>query len=439
MINKKIFYLTICSFGIGLASTLQIANLSTILQFAGFKAHVIGYLWLIAPLTGMICQPVIGLLSDNLYTQYGRRRPLFLASTLMGFLGLLFLPFTQSSILLIALIVLLDIGANGNAQLARALILDLTRGKERVKSFSWATALAGLGAMSAGVLPWILLHFCSFAQGEAYQLPAYIRATFLTGAILYLFFSLITFFMVKERNVKKRYGSQITYKDLLPFAKIIAAMKKLPGGFWKLSYTLFFAWIAIFSLWNYLNIDIAQAILHMPPMVTDDLEKSGRYLAQANVLTSFYFSILQLSSTLFALSIPALNRRFSIKQIFTMGLMIGGFSLIIMALTSNKYFMVLLMIFYGITWATLSICPYDIFAKLISKKNYGFYMGIFNLAIVLPQIIIGLFLGVIFKYFFSSQAYHIILMAGIFLLASSLFNLKQRLRKINMRERESTH
>ena len=88
MLDKKILYLTICAFGFGLASTLQIANLSTTLQFAGFKSHLITYLWLIAPITGLICQPIIGLVSDNMHSKFGRRRPLFLLSKLMVLYGI---------------------------------------------------------------------------------------------------------------------------------------------------------------------------------------------------------------------------------------------------------------------------------------------------------------------------------------------------------------
>lgn len=432
MLDKKTIYLTICAFGFGLASTLQIANLSTILQFAGFKSHLISYLWLIAPMTGLICQPIIGILSDNMHSKYGRRRPLFLFSTVCGVCGIIFLPFTSNWLLLILLIILLDIGANGNAQLARALILDLTKGKQRTQAFSWSSALSGLGSMFGGMLPWLLINIFHFSNKPEYKqmLPLYIKYTFLIGAFLYLFFSCITLLMVKENKTKKNPNQQAVYKKLFSFGKnMVVSVKKLPLLFWDLSYILLFAWIATFSVWNYLNINIAQTIFDMPHHLSDNLEKTGSYLAQANVWTSTYMGILQLSSTLFAFLIPIINKHFSIQRIFSFGLLVGGISLIIITWTTNTHIIALLMILYGITWSTLTICPYDIFAKIIPKTNNGYYMGIINIAIVLPQILTGLFLGSIYKFAFSQQASKIILMAGLLLIIGALFSLRKQFNK----------
>ncbi|KTD19102.1 Major Facilitator Superfamily protein [Legionella jordanis] len=414
-----------------MASTLQIANLTTIFQFAGFKSHVIGYLWLIAPLAGLFGQPVIGILSDNFQSKYGRRRPLFLLSTVLGFVGLLFLPFVHGFFLLIFIMTLIDIGSNGNAQLSRALVLDLTRGNDRVRALSCSTAMAGLGAMAGGLLPCMMMYLFQ-ESGPKTQTPAYLKTTFVIGAFVYLIVCLITFAKTREKRTN-HFMRTIAFNQSFSWQDILAKVKKLPAGFWKLSYTLFFAWVAIFSIWNYLNIDIAQTILGMPSFMTDDLEQAGEYLAEANILTSFYCVILQLASMFFAFLIPFFNKYWSIKKIFTMGLTVGGISIILMAFTTNRYLMVFLMIFYGISWATLTTCPYDIFAKLISKKNHGFYMGIINVAIVFPQIVIGLLLGFLYKHCFASEAYNIILMAGIFLIMSGFLNYKlQFMRKESM-------
>ncbi|MBA2649574.1 MAG: MFS transporter [Legionella sp.] len=417
MNKNKIFYLAICAFGYGLATNLQVANLSTILQFSGFKSHFISYLWLIAPITGMIIQPIIGLLSDSMNSPYGRRRPLFLISTLLGVFSLVCLPYAHSTALIILLIILLDIGANGNAQLSRALILDTAHKSERTKAFSWSTALAGLGAMSAGALPWILIHVFHFSSAAEVKtdLPLYVNYTFIIGALCYLLASMVTLIMVREEEftapkTNKKIGFLHTIQGLKE------SIHSFPIEFWKLSYILFFAWMAIFAVWNYLNLDIAQTVFGMPVKLTDNLEKSSGYLNHANVLSSNYFGLLQLSSTLFALMIPSLNRVFEINKLFAIGLGLGGLSLVGIAFTANTSLIAILIIFYGIGWATLSTCPYTIFGDMIPEKNIGYNMGIFNILIVFPQIVIGLTLGTIYKYLFINNASMVILMAGFFLL-----------------------
>lgn len=420
--NKKIFYLSSCAFGFSLAGTLQITYLSTILQFAGFKPNLINYIWMAPPLTGLICQPIIGVLSDNISTRWGQRRPLFLFSTLFGVLGLIFLPFIHNLLLVLILIIFLDIGTNGNAQLSRALIFDVTKGKQRVKALSWSSALSGLGAVLSCALPWLLINLFHFStkSGVGGTLPFYIQFIFPLSAGFYLFFSLITLIKVKEQPLHTKNES----KRFIPTLKaIFFSSKKLSRLFWKLTYILFFSWFAVFTVWNYLNITLAQTIFHMPVEWGNHLEKSAPYISEANVWTAGYFGVMQLTSTLFSFFIPRIERYISTSLLFTIGLFIGGLSLIFISLITDKFWISFFMILYGLFWATLQICPYAIFAKIIPRKNNAFYLGIFNIAVVVPQLIAGLFLGNIYKYIFNGQAKNIILMAGSFLLVSVFFSI----------------
>ncbi|KTD30583.1 MFS transporter [Legionella maceachernii] len=424
MIDKKIFWLTLSSFSFGLVNTLQIAHLSPILQFVGFKSDKIAYLWLIAPLTGLIFQPIIGYLSDNIQSRFGRRRPLFLLSTMMGFSGLTGLPFASKGYLLIALIIFLDIGCNGNAQLARIMILDLYKGKARTKAFSWSSALYGLGAMCGGILPWLITHFVHSSNEVLFsKSPLYIQLTFLLGAFIYLLFSAITLIMVKEKPIIGKHFLKPSSKNFLLKKESIFSLKKLSPLFWRLSLILFFAWVAIFAVWNYLNIHIAQTAFNMPIEFTDKLEISRNYLTNANILTAVYFGVLQLSSTGFAFAIPYLSEWVTIKNILGIGLLVGSVSLLLIALVSNQYIIGIFMIFFGASWAVLSICPYELFAKIIPKGRNGFYMGVVNLPIVFPQIITGLILGVLYKSFFALQAYKIIFLASFSIFISAVFTL----------------
>lgn len=427
--HRHIFYLTVCVFGISMSTILQIAHLSIILQFAGFGSHVISYFWLIPPLIGLFIQPILGLISDNVHTRFGNRKPILVISTLLGVVSVIFLPLAHDTLLIIFLIILFNIGINGGALIVCIFIFETIREEERTLAFSWATALGGLGAATAGILPWAVTIKLNLTNQPALNgaLPRPIYYSFIIGAICYVLSSLITLVMIKEKNRDKMEPSDISFSTLVLFWKSLClSFNKFPSAFWKLSHTLFFSWAAIFAIWNYLNISIAQTVFHMPIDITDNIQLSAPYLARANLWTSNYFGIMYITSTLFALVIPYINNFISINRIFTLGLSIGSLALTCIAFSTNNLLTFILMGFFGISWATITTCPFAIFSRMLPEtSNKGYYLGLFNSVIVIPQIITGLFLGYIYKYLFFKNAAYVVMFAGICLFISVFLSVKE--------------
>jgi maltose/moltooligosaccharide transporter len=404
-----------------MATNLQIAHLSIILQFSGFESYIISYFWLIPPLIGLFIQPILGLISDNVRTRFGNRKPIFFISTLLGVVSVIYLPLAHDTLFIIFLIILLNIGINGSGQIARILILETIKEEDQTLAFSWATALGGLGAATAGILPWVVASIPNFSNQSAINgvLPRHIYFSFIIGAVCYLLTSLITLVMVKEKNRDMTEPIEVSNSTSLLLWKFIClSFKRFPAEFWKLSYVLFFAWTAMFAIWNYLHISIAQNLFHMPIHITDNIQLSAPYLAQANLWTSNYFGIMYITSTFVAFIIPYINNFITINRIFILGLGIGGLALTFIAFSTNNLLTIILMGLFGISWATITTCPYTIFSGMLPTSNKGYYMGIFNIIIVIPQIITGLFLGYIYKYLFFKNAAYVVIFAGICLFIS---------------------
>lgn len=427
MIDRENLYLTACAFGLGLSGALEVANLSTILQLSGIKAHLISYLWLIAASIGFFTQLTVGILSDNLYTRFGQKRPLFVFCTLACFIGILGLPFARTTFYLIVFILLLNLGLNGNLQLLHLLILDLKEAKAKTKAFIWLGGLSGLGAMTGGLLPWLFVNVFHFPRKiTQHILPDYLYLTFVIGAILFFLSSLITFLTIKESIGQQVVLKKIKVKEIILLGKTLCYSLWNFPKFLGISYSLLFAWGAVFSFCTYLSIFIAQLIYHMPSTLVDDYQAIQVYLTKANVLASNYVSLFQTSSLCFSFLILYLNKHYTIQQIFTVSLLAGGLSFILMTLFANPYIMSIFIIIYGATWASLAICPFAIFAQVVPKENKGFHFGLLNTMTVIPQVIMGLCVGKIYKYVFLNHASYIMIMAGFGFLASAYFSFREQ-------------
>ncbi len=417
----KIINIVICSFGFSFASTMQFANLSTILQFMGFHDQYLSLIWLIAPLTGIISQPIIGIISDNLETSYGKRLPIFFTSSLLATVALLVLPFYNSVLFVISMILFLEIGTNGNNQLQKVLILELLPKKQHTLAFSLSTAISGIGALLAAIIPFILVKIFNITNLVTHNHlpPPSLQYGFTISAIIYFCFCLWTIIGTKEKNKKFEKKKQ-TLIMLFHFNNIL---KRLPRVFWEISIIQFFTWIAVFTVWNYLTLAIAQNIFHLPIHESNNLEVAKSYLSIAILWAGIYYGAFQISSTLFSLFIPILNRFFSMFVIYFISLFIGGISLLFIVVIHNPYIMIVPMLFYGFVWGAVLTCPYDIISNSIPDNYSGLYMGIFNLTVTIPQIVAGLFLGYLLSKVFYDQAINLILIAGICLLLSALIIL----------------
>jgi len=435
--SLQLVYLAICSFGIQFASSLQMANTSSVYKFLGVESSSLPYLWLAAPIAGLIMQPLIGQMSDDTLTRYGKRRPYLLTWGIITCLGFCLLPLVDSIQFAVILFWLIGFSINACMEALRALTGDIVPNLQKTQAFSWQTILAGIGAGFAAILPWLLephvAHWHSFFTFT--KIPFSIQAAFLLGGILLLSSIIWTCQSVKEKRpthqelLKKQKESKQTntVRRLFNFAhQIITNLNHLPKIIKDFIGIQIFTWVSLFCLWLFFSLALAQHVYGLP--IGADIIHNPEYkniMTKSAVKTDFYFSIYQFTSVIYAIALPKLTQIIKTKLLYGFSLLIGAISLISITFCYHNFAMIMAMFGIGIMWGGITVLPYAMVSAEVPRSKMGIYLGIFNITITLPQILVGVIIGPIFIHIFHRHAIYVILIAGISMLIASLMTLSQ--------------
>ena len=413
--------------GIQMGFALQNANASRILSVFGADVHQLGWFWLVAPITGLIVQPLIGHYSDLTWTKLGRRRPYFLAGAILAAVGLVLMPRADLFIAFLpalwvgaGMLMIMDASFNVAMEPFRALVADNLNSKQRTFGFSIQTVLIGIGAVVGSWLPWVLTNWMGIS-GESPEgsIPMNVILSFSLGAIILVGSILITVFTTKEYSpgeMEKFDKEKTTKEGGLVFSLIFSDFMKMPKTMQQLSYVQFFSWFGLFGMWVYTTPAIAHHIYGLPLSDT----KSDIFNEASNWV-GILFGIYNAISALYAFALPKISMRIGRKKTHTLSLIIGGLSLLSIYIMPNQYWLILPMIGVGIAWGSILAMPYAILAGSIPAKKMGVYMGIFNFFIVLPQILNGIIGGPMIKYFYGGNPIFALVMSGVsFLIAAYL-------------------
>src|ERR1035437_3150055 len=173
-------------FGIQFGWGLQMANMSAIYEYLGARADQIPILWLAAPLTGLLVQPLIGHASDRTWGRLGRRRPYFLTVAILSSLALLLMPRCGTLWMAAGLLWILDASINISMEPFRAFVADLLPEEQRTRGFAMQSLMIGLGAVLASAMPWILTNLVHLAPDTTgLAIPATVRLAFFMGAAMF--------------------------------------------------------------------------------------------------------------------------------------------------------------------------------------------------------------------------------------------------------------
>jgi len=411
--------------GIQFGFALQNGNASRILQTFGADVEHLSLFWLAAPLTGMIVQPIIGHYSDQTWTRLGRRKPYFLTGGLLAALALVFLPnasfmaFILPPILVGAgMLMIMDASFNVAMEPFRALIADNLPDSQRGLGFSVQTFLIGIGAVAGSWLPYIFSEYFGISKtADQNHIPNNVLFSFYTGAAVLIGSLLWTIFTTKEyppeeyaafhaEEPKEEPGGLLTiFKD---FANMPQTMRQL-------GLVQFFSWFALFSMWVFSAPAIAQHIYHVAPSDTSSVK-----FADAGNWVGILFGIYNGVSAIYALFLPAIARMTSRKITHAFSLIAGGAGLLSIFFIQDPKLLIISMIGIGLAWGSILAMPYAILSGSIPAQKIGVYMGIFNFFITLPQIINGLFGGLIVKDVFGGQAIYALVLAGIFMFCAAV-------------------
>ena len=422
--------------GIQMGFALQNGNASRILTDFGANVESLSWFWLVAPLTGMIVQPIIGYWSDRTWSKFlGRRRPYFLAGTLLACTALIMLPnadkFTDIFPALIVgagFLMMMDASFNISMEPFRALVADNLPEEQNTKGFSIQTVLIGIGAVIGSFLPWILNNVFSVPNNlpDAKVQPNVIYS-FYIGAVVFFLTILWTILKTKEYSPSERAAMGITE------IKSSKSKFSIPGTMWKLGLIQFFSWFGLFCMWVYTTTALREHTYQLPPI--DGLKtilKSdpSNPIALAQLKQSedlgdwvgILFGIYNGVSALFALILPWISSRIGKPKTHMVSLLMGGTGLVLMYFMPDKNAMILPMIFIGIAWASILAMPYAMLAGAIPAERMGIFMGIFNFFITLPQIVSALFSGPIVKHVFGGNASYAILLGGFMMCIAGILN-----------------
>lgn len=413
--------------GIQMGFALQNANASRILQIFGADVHHLSWFWIVAPLTGLIVQPIIGHYSDKTWTKLGRRRPYFLTGALLASIGLVLMPnadmftaFMPAIWVGAGMLMIMDASFNVAMEPFRALVADNLRTDQRTLGFSIQTVLIGLGAVVGSWLPYVLTNFFGVSNsGADGGVPLNLLLSFIIGAIILVISVLVT--VVKTREYTPEEMAQMEDPDDIPedekssLMDIFSDFAKMPQTMRQLAWVQFFSWFGLFGMWVFSTPAIAHHIYGLP--VSDTHSETYQ---NAGDWVGVLFGVYNLISAIFAFFLPVIAARIGRKLTHVISLVIGGLGLISMYFAPNQYWLILSMVAIGISWASILAMPYAILAGSIPARKMGVYMGIFNFFIVIPQIINAFIGGPIVKYFYNENAMLALVTSGVSFLIAAL-------------------
>ncbi|WP_284464229.1 MFS transporter [Chryseobacterium sp.] len=416
--------------GIQMAFGLQNGNASRILANLGADVHELSWFWLVAPITGLIVQPIIGHMGDNTWSPLGRRKPYFLIGAVLCAIGLVLLPnaasvtqmFAANALLLaVIFLAMMDASVNIAMEPFRALVGDMLPKHQGTIGFSVQTILIGIGAVLGSYLPdWLTKLGISNEAPKGFVADNVIYS-FYVGAVLLIISILYTIITTREYSPQEfaefEEGKE-TEHEKSKFSDIFKDFATIPVQMKKLGIVQFFSWFALFTMWVFTTSALATHHMGLSPEDTH-----SKAFNDAGDLTGKLFGMYNLWAIPFAFLLTPIAKWIGKKQTHALALLCGGLGLISMYFIKDVNNLWISMIGLGFAWASILAMPYAMLIEVIPQRKMGVYMGIFNFFIVIPQIINGLFGGPIVSGVFGKQAMDYVVVGGVCMLIGALVTM----------------
>ena len=429
--------------GIQFGFALQNGNMSRIFETMGAKEDELAFLWLAAPVTGLLVQPIIGYMSDRTWSpRWGRRRPYFLVGAICASLALLVVPHVSALWMAAGMLWIMDSSINISMEPFRALVGDLLPDSQRTTGFGAQTFFIGIGAVVGSLLPVIYTRYFGVSNvAPAGQISLSLKYAFYTGGAIYFAAVLWTVLTTREYppenlaafEAEKRRTAGFWYGIRESFEGVL----HMPRTMRQLAVVQFFSWLALFSMWIYATPAITSHLYHTSD-TTSQLYNDGA--DWVNVCFAVYNGV----SALAALALPLIARATSRRFTHMLCLIAGGIGLIsiyfldsiplaeTVRITLGKGYvfrtvelaLLVPMLGVGIAWASILSVPYAMLAGALPANRMGYYMGVFNFFIVLPQMVAGVTLGFFTKQVFHSQPVLTLALGGASMIIAGLLTLR---------------
>ena len=394
----QLFNMSFGFLGIQFGWGLQLANMSAIYQRLGASSDQVPILWLAAPMTGFIVQPIIGALSDRTWGRLGRRRPYFLTGAILASIGLFVMPTSSTLWMAASLLWILDASINVSMEPFRAFVADKLPPAQRTQGFVLQSFMIGVGASIANALPLILTKL-GVAGNTASGIPLSVYYAFRIGAVVFLAAVLWTVFTTREdppenlEQWKRERAASSGLGNL--FGEIFAAIRHMPRTMWQLAIVQFVTWLGLFCMWMFFVPATAFHVFGAPdaqsPLYAQGMEWGGYMFA--------YYSI---TCFIVALALPKLAAMTSRKTVHAIALLCGAAGLFSVYVIHEPQMLIVSMVGVGIAWASILSMPYAMLSTAVPPERMGVYMGVFNFFIVLPEILSATTFGRVIRLAFGA-------------------------------------
>ncbi|MEL6123668.1 MAG: MFS transporter [Bacteroidota bacterium] len=487
----QIMNMSVGFMGIQFGFALQNANVSRIFETLGANVDDIPILWVAAPVTGLLVQPIIGYMSDRTWNRLGRRRPYFLVGAILSSIALFFMPNSPSLWLAAILLWLMDASINISMEPFRAFVGDNLPDEQRTTGFAAQVFFIGIGAVIASFMPWILSNVFGFANtAPEGVVPGSVRWSFYFGAIVFLLAVLWTVLFSKEydpdqlaayeaaeststeyspqsmnADARASYGSsQITRGALIlgigiglavwffsaaldkqlhvlsfgtmlyglllivsgllqragqyqsGFVTIMNDLQHMPETMKQLSAVQFFSWFALFSMWIYTTAAVTSGIYGSSDTTSQAYNDGADWVG-------ICFGVYNGLAIPFAFLLPVIAKRYGRKLTHIICLVAGAIGLVSIFFIAEPMLLLLSMVGIGLAWSSILSMPYAMLTGALPASKMGYYMGVFNFFIVIPQIIAAAVLGFIIGRVFDGQPIYAMIIGGISFLIAAVATL----------------
>ncbi len=462
--------------GIQFGFALQNSNVTRIFQTLGAGYDDIPLLWIAAPLTGLLIQPVIGYLSDRTWNALGRRRPYFLAGAILATLAIILMPNAPALWVAACALWLLDASLNVSMEPLRAFVADQLSSEQRPAGYAMQSFFIGIGSIVASLLPWLFAHMGMGNTAPAGEIPDTVKYSFYFGAaalfgavswtvlftreyapdvlakfddppesmraaapaprgrvaVLSLATGLALIGMVYVLRLDRQLyllAALVLCFAILQFAgvragerrtlvsDIVSALNSMPTTMRQLAVVQFFSWFSLFAMWIYTTPGVAET------QFGSSDPQSAAFNEGANWV-GVLFAAYNAFSALAAVIIPFMTRRLGIRVAHLVNLSLGAAGLISCVFIRDPNWLIVSMIGVGFAWASILSLPYALLADSLPAQKMGLYMGVFNFFIVIPQLLAASVLGILLRTFFAGRPIDALLIGGCSWLVAGLFTLR---------------
>ncbi len=424
--------------GIQFGFALQGGFMSRIFQTLGAEKDAIPLLWIAAPLTGLLVQPIIGYMSDRTWSvKWGRRKPYFLVGAILSTIALFFMPHSPTLWIAAGFLWILDASINISMEPFRALVADKLPESQRSYGFVIQTLIIGIGTWVASNLPWMVSQLGVSNSAEAGVIPMSVKVAFSIGAFVFMTSILYTIFTTKEyppEDMKEFEQEKKRKNQFIP--DILNNIGNMPTTMKKLGVVQFFSWFAFFTMWSMANPALTEHVFKTPAPIESNYNMNiaeqveafsvaNTAFQESSNLVGSYMGIYGLSSMVFALLFVfyTSKRRINRKLVHLVSLILGGIGFLVMVYIPEPNYLALSFTLIGFAWASILSMPYAMLSSSVDPKKMGVFMGIFNMFIVIPQIIAALGGINYISNLFGKEAINAMIVAGLSLIIAGFSNL----------------